>query len=256
MRWTTENDLVVRTFGGGPDVVWIHGLGEWSVSFDPVARHPQLAGFQHVLVDLPGYGRAPWRVLPEPDRDSLDLLADRIASWLGPRDPAVLIGHSMGGVLATMVAERTGVLGVINVEGNLTRGDCTFSAEAAAYTLDDFCAHGFAAMRARIYERGLKEPAMRGYHAALTAADPATFHRNATDLVALSSTETMVKRLASLTAPTLFIAGVPGGICERSRALLDQHHIPWVGIEPTGHWPFVDRPDDFVAEVAGFLRPA
>src|SRR4051794_16205913 len=96
-----EADMIVRRFGTGPEVVWIHGLGEWSVSFDAVAAHPALARFQHVLPDLPGFGRSPW-----PDEaDDLERTADRLAAWIGARTPA-LIGHSLGGVLATMVAER------------------------------------------------------------------------------------------------------------------------------------------------------
>ena len=36
--------MVVRRIGSGPEVVWIHGLGEWSVSFDAVLAQPALAG--------------------------------------------------------------------------------------------------------------------------------------------------------------------------------------------------------------------
>jgi len=70
----------------------------------------------------------------------------------------------------------------------------------------------------------------------------------------MSEPETLVARLAALRTPVLFVAGVPGGICERSRALLDQHRVRWVGIEPSGHWVHIDQPDRFATEVAGFLR--
>src|SRR6476661_3209627 len=156
MRWSIEaaghaerapaHAMMVRRSGSGPELVWIHGLGEQSRSLDAIAAHPALAGFSHVLIDLPGYGRSPW---PEPDAavDDLEQLADRLAGWIGDRRPA-LIGHSMGGVLATLIAERIAVRAVIDVDGNLSRGDCTHSALAAAYSLDDFVAHGFATMRA------------------------------------------------------------------------------------------------------------
>lgn len=253
MRWSVEHGMVVRRIGAGPEVVWIHGLGEQSASFDAIALHPQLAGYAHVLVDLPGYGRSPWPAAPAPAGDSLDALADLLAAWLAGRR-AVLVGHSLGGALATLVAERVAVAGVVNVDGNLSRGDCTFSAEAVTYDLDTFVARGFAAMRARVYERGLAEPALRGYHAALTLASPTVFHRNATDLVALSAREDLARRLAAVAAPTLFVAGVPGGICERSRALLDDAGVRWIGLAPAGHWPFLDQPDAFASAVADFLR--
>ncbi len=260
MRWSIEAAghaepaaapaMMVRRFGSGPELVWIHGLGEQSRSLDAIAAHPALTGFSHVLVDLPGYGRSPW---PEAHAaDDLEQLADRLAGWLGDRRPA-LIGHSMGGVLATLIAERIAVRAVIDVDGNLSRGDCTHSALAAAYSLDDFLAHGYATMRADVYEGGRTDLALRGYHAAMTMASPRVFHHHALQLVAMSEPETLVTRLAALRAPVLFIAGVPGGICEHSRALLDRHAVRWVGIEPAGHWVHIDQPDRFAAEVAGFL---
>jgi pimeloyl-ACP methyl ester carboxylesterase len=300
MRWSLEHGMMVRRFGTGPEVVWIHGLGEWSQGFDAVAAHPTLAGFTHVLPDLPGYGRSPWpeseeghdggtddradaRVddraeVPADDRaqvrvddrvevrvddradvpadvrvEGLERLADRLVAWLGDRRPA-LIGASMGGVLATLIAERIAVRAVVDVDGNISLGDCTFSGKAAAYALDDFVASGFAALRAEVYEAGRTDGALRGYHAALSAASPRVFHRHARALVAMSESEQLASRLAVLRVPALFIAGVPGGICERSRQLLDRHGVRWIGLEPAGHWVHRDQPDGFAAAVAAFLR--
>ena len=255
-RWSLENGMQVRRFGSGPEVVWIHGLGEWSLSFDAVARHPALDGFTHVLPDLPGHGRSAWPPDEGAGGEALSDLADVLADWLSRRPPAVLIGHSMGGVLATLAAERTAVRGVVDVDGNLSRGDCVFSAEAARYTAEDFVAHGLAAMREHVFADARENPALRLYHGALCLASPHAFHRNATDLVRLSTEETLAARLAALSVPTLFVAGVPDGICARSRALLDEHRVRWIGITPAGHWVYVDQKDAFASAVASFLHEA
>ena len=252
--------MVVRRLGRGspgrvPELVWIHGLGERGSCFDAIASGP-LDGFAHVVPDLPGYGASQPPGLP-PEGSSLEHLAAHLADWLTtwPARPApVLIGHSMGGVLATLIAERIPVRGVIDVDGNLSRGDCTFSAQAAAHDLAAFVDHGFAGMQASVAARGATEPALRGYAAALGAATPAVFHRHAIDLVELSAGETLAGRLAALAVPILFIAGVPGGSCERSRALLDRHRVAWAGIEPAGHWPFIDQPRLFGSAVRAFIR--
>jgi pimeloyl-ACP methyl ester carboxylesterase len=249
LKWSVEHDMVVRRVGDGPELVWIHGLGEQSASFDPIVR--RLAGFSHVLVDLPGYGRSAWPA-SLPDGDSLEHLAGQLAAWLS--EPAILVGHSLGGVLATLVAERRPMRAVVNVDGNLTRGDCSYSAEAAAYAPDGFAIHGFDHLLDAIYTRGVAEPALRGYHAAMRLASPAVFHRHSIDLVAVSAAETLAGRLAALAIPTLFVAGAPGGICERSRAALDRERIRTAVIEPSGHWPWIDRPEAFATALTEFVK--
>src|SRR4051812_9764818 len=120
INFSSEAGMSVRRTGEGPELVWIHGLGESSTSWDPVLA--QLPRFSHTLIDLPGYGRSPWPSEPL----SLDALADHLAAWLKARPLATLVGHSMGGVLAVMLAERGAAQRIVNVDGNLTHADCTF----------------------------------------------------------------------------------------------------------------------------------
>jgi 3-oxoadipate enol-lactonase len=244
----TEHGMAVRRTGVGEPLVWIHGLGESSVSFEPViARLPQ---YEHTLVDLPGCGRSAWG---EPQ--GLEMCADQLAAWLRERPPATVIGHSMGGVLSVMLAERGVVARIVDVDGNLTRGDCTFSAQASAYSEADFIARGFAEMCAQVYERGVVDLPLRTYHAALCFASPQTFHKQATELVALSSANTMTARFAALRVPALFIAGVPRGICEVSKLELERHRARWIGIEPAGHWVYLDQLAAFTGAIEHFVTP-
>ncbi len=241
--------MVVRRTGprDAPCLVWIHGLGESSVSWEPVID--ALPEYAHVLVDLPGYGRSPW-----PDEIvGLTEVAARLARWLANERPSVLIGHSMGGVLATLVAELAPVRGVIDVDGNLTRGDCTFSAAAAAYPLAEFLEHGFAELKAKVFADGAHRAELRGYHAAMSFASPHVFHRHSRDLIELSDTDTLVVRLAALTVPKRFIAGIPDGICAASRARLDELQVPWEGIDPAGHWVYLDQLLRFTSSVRTFV---
>lgn len=243
VRFDIEHQMTVRRFGAGPEIVWIHGLGESSVSFDPIAK--MIPGFTHVLPDLPGYGRSPWGYAAM----GLDAQAARLATWLGERPPAIVIGHSMGGVLATMIAERTRVRACIDVEGNICGADCSFSGPAAVFNADDFASHGFRAMRDDIYRMGVDETPLRGYHAALCFASPQVFHRHATDLVGMSDREDLAPRFAALNCPSLYIAGVPNGLSAKSRLMLERHNVRWVGIEPAGHWVYLDQPEPFIAAV-------
>jgi pimeloyl-ACP methyl ester carboxylesterase len=239
--------MSVRRTGTGRELVWVHGLGESSTSFEPaIARLPQ---FAHTLIDLPGYGRSAW-----PDEPmGLEALADDLAAWLKQRPLATVIGHSMGGVLSVMLAERGAANAIVDIDGNVTRGDCTFSAQATAYSEPEFLDHGFANLKDKVYADGVTDAALRTYFAAMCFASPRMFYRHAGDLVTLSLAETMAPRLAALTVPALFVAGVPRGICETSRAHLDRHGVHWVGIEPAGHWVYLDQVDMFAAAIEHFL---
>ncbi len=242
--------MSVRRTGQGARVVWIHGLGESSLSFESSVS--SLPGYAHVLVDLPGCGRSPW-----PDvAPSIEEVADLLARWLEEDPPAVLVGHSLGGVIATLVAERTSVRGVVDIDGNITEGDCSFSARAAAYALDDFVARGLALFRDEILAMAATRPELRAYHAALSFASPAVFHRHARELVDMSGTNTLAVRLAALDVPVVFIAGVPDGICADSVAELHQHGVSVAALEPAGHWVYLDQPAAFTATMEAFLSAA
>jgi pimeloyl-ACP methyl ester carboxylesterase len=83
--------------GDGPPLLLLHGFGGSAWNFTELA--PLLAGHRLILPDLPGQGgSAP---LPAP---SLAGFADALAGLLDR--PALVVGHSMGGVVALRLAER------------------------------------------------------------------------------------------------------------------------------------------------------
>ncbi len=246
--------MAVRTrAGGGRTLVWIHGLGEAGRCFDAITAHPRLAHYRHVVPDLPGYGRAPWPAV----RCGLEATADALAGWLRARgDAPVVIGHSLGGVLATLCAERDpgGMSAVIDVDGNVSLGDCTFSSQFAAMDEAELASGGFARVWGTLYASAGADLALRGYAASMAFADPVQLWRHACELVTLSDGETLAARRAALPVPLRFLAGTPGGICARSRALLTAAGVRFSDIGPGGHWPFIDQPDAFAGAVADFVE--
>jgi pimeloyl-ACP methyl ester carboxylesterase len=101
-RYTEARGVRLRWFeaGSGPDLALLHGFGGAASNWAAVA--PALAQDHRVLVaDLPGHGGS--SALPAaPAR--LDPYADRVASLLG--GPTVLVGHSLGAVVALRLAIR------------------------------------------------------------------------------------------------------------------------------------------------------
>ena len=235
-------------------ILFVHGLGESGLCFEHLLDRSELAPWRLLVPDLPGYGRTP-PVSDEPL--SLAGLADWLAAWIRARrtTPAVILGHSMGGVVALLLAERHPELvrAVIDVDGNKSPEDCVFSSRAGQWDRAGFLAGGFDKLRETIRRRGRQDPAQAGYHRSLLLADAAAYHRHSGELVAMSAREDMARRLRALPVPVLYVAGVPGGASRRTHELLAAAGVATACIEPSGHWPFIDRPDDFCAAVRAWL---
>lgn len=99
-----DGPIFVADYGGeGPVMLLVHGLGGAHLNWMAVA--PGLADRHHVYaLDLPGFGRSPLAGRRSSIAANVDLLSRAIARL--SRDPIVLMGNSMGGLLAIGVAAR------------------------------------------------------------------------------------------------------------------------------------------------------
>ena len=99
-----DGPVYVADFGGdGPAMLLVHGLGGAHLNWMAVA--PKLSADHHVYaLDLPGFGRSPLAGRRSTIAANVDLVSRAIAR-LAP-GPVVLMGNSMGGLLAIGVAAR------------------------------------------------------------------------------------------------------------------------------------------------------
>jgi pimeloyl-ACP methyl ester carboxylesterase len=115
--------------GARPQLLMIHGLLGSLDYFEP-GRY--LPGIDVHTPDLIGYGRR----RSEEEGIALPGQADVLARYLREEigRPAWLLGHSVGGAVAMMVADRVPelVCGLISVEGNFTLRDAFWCARIAA----------------------------------------------------------------------------------------------------------------------------
>ena len=119
-----------------PSLVMIHGLIGSLDYFDPGER---IGEARVVTLDLLGYGSladVPTRGL------ALAGQAEHVVGLVRslPDETVWLLGHSMGGAVAMLVADRIPdrMAGVINVEGNLSLKDAFWSARIAEQGLEDW----------------------------------------------------------------------------------------------------------------------
>ncbi|WP_327191515.1 alpha/beta fold hydrolase [Streptomyces xinghaiensis] len=219
---TTGVRLAHRTAGepGAPPLVLLHGLGESAADWDPVA-----AGFArhwHVLApDLRGHGRSDWpgEYTPEAMRD--DVVGFLDALGLGRVD---LIGHSLGGVVAYLLAaahpERVGRLVLEDVPAPFPREPSPVARPAGPLPFD------WAAVTA--------------VRSRMDRPDPEWWDR-----------------LGDITAPVLAVAGGPDSTVPQDRIGLMAERIPDFRMVtvPAGHLVHATRPAEFTEAVLRFLRP-
>ena len=102
--------------GQGPLAVLLHGITENSTAWDPVIG--LLATTHRVLaIDLRGHGRSP----AEPPYDLPTLAVDvhTTLDAVAPDEPPLIIGHSLGAMVATMYAVMHPVRAIVNVDQSL-----------------------------------------------------------------------------------------------------------------------------------------
>ncbi len=92
---------VLHAGQGGPALVLLHLFAGSALSWEPVVE--RLAGrYRCIVPDLRGFGASP---PPEPGATLADW-ADDVAAITAPLGRHILVGHSMGGKIATLLASR------------------------------------------------------------------------------------------------------------------------------------------------------
>ncbi|MGI5350604.1 alpha/beta fold hydrolase [Streptomyces sp. CA-250714] len=227
--------------GDGPAHVFLHGLGcAGSADFSHIAAHPRFAGRRAIVVDLLGHG---YSDRPTDFSYTLHAHARTVADLLDhcDVDGCVLIGHSMGGAIAIVLATLRPELfsRVIVAEPNLHPGAGMFSGPITAYTEQDFVAHGFRTVLKEF------EP---GYAARVRVTDPAALYRSALGLVRGTEPDTAAQLLA-LPHPRALLVGAHNRPYEDEEEIRSAG-IPVIEVPGAGHDMMHDNPDGFAAALA------
>ena len=86
-----------------PPLVFLHGIGGRASGWAPIQAACAAAGWNSLAWDMPGYGQSPLI-----EACDFDALADALAALLDAQDlaQAVLVGHSLGGMVALQMWAR------------------------------------------------------------------------------------------------------------------------------------------------------
>ncbi|HQU27155.1 MAG TPA: alpha/beta hydrolase [Acidimicrobiales bacterium] len=98
-------DLFAETYGeGNLRVVWLHGWARRAQDFAAAATELAHRGVRSIAIDLPGFGASAPPARAGGARDYADWVVPSLETAL--EGPVVLVGHSFGGTVATVIAAR------------------------------------------------------------------------------------------------------------------------------------------------------
>lgn len=106
--------------GTGEPIVFVHGLTEDRRGWDAVIGH-LTDRYRCVRLDLRGHGQS-----SDAEDYSALAMAEDVATLVAEaqiEQPPLVVGHSLGAVVATAYAAQAGVRGVVNVDQSLRLGD-------------------------------------------------------------------------------------------------------------------------------------
>ena len=227
--------------------VYLHGLGgTFAAAFAHVVAHPALVRRRSLLIDLPGHGLSD---RPAAFGYTLDEHAAAVAAVLDAEGlhGVALVGHSMGGSIAIVLAARRPdlVARLVVVEANLD----PLPPSLTGLGSQRISSHAEADWIARVYAEFVAgEP---DWAPTLRLCDPLAVHRSAVGLIT-GSVPTMRELLVGLSIPRTFIRGRQGETL-RDAAGLRASGVRVVAIPDSGHVVMVDQPDLFARALAEAL---
>lgn len=239
--------------GDGPPLLWLHG---WQCSSTgellPAAVQAPLQGRRSLLIDFLGHGYS------DKPRDFAYGIEDHartivvLLDTLGLTDCG-LVGHSMGGAIAILVAAArpTVVSLLVMAEGDLgPEGDDGLEGQSEAQYVE----RGFPDLLAgQATEAEAQPEGLRAAHVGITRlVEPRAIYREAVSM-GRESDPTLRSLLGRLTMPRWYLQGELSGPDPDLEAGLAAMGVGWRVVPQTGHPMGLQNPSGFAQTVADVL---
>ena len=246
--------LRIAAIGRGGErwpIVFLHGFGSTKEDYADIVRHAAFEGRPFLAYDAPGCGESECGDL---DKINIPFLVETALAMLQRAgiERFHLIGHSMGGLTALMLAHAVParLLSFTTIEGNVAPEDCFLSRQIVDYADPDperFLDAFIERVRHQpAYASALFAASLR--HKVRAGAVPGIF----TSMVALSDNGDLMDKFLGLPCPKMLMYG------DQNATLSYLDHIEALGVRLAeiplcGHFPMYSNPPAMWRALADFI---
>jgi pimeloyl-ACP methyl ester carboxylesterase len=263
------HDIFIRfriNGSGRIPVLFLHGIGESGRCFIDAFGLPK--AFDVIVPDLLGFGKSGWA---ENNRDysiesQIGILRE-VISHFDLRN-IVLVGHSYGGMLGTLLsAENTGgrVGKFLNVEGGIAHDTAIQSIHALSVLGEyggDMERFGYWLREGDFKKTVLEDmesPSTIKYFDSVVECDPAAFAMTAREVcAALESRENdgmneISRAYKNLKIPGIYCVGTRP-VMDSAKRFLDENGLEYRVFNVASHWLMLDAREEFYAFLEGYIE--
>jgi pimeloyl-ACP methyl ester carboxylesterase len=249
--------LTVATAGRGgglAPVVFLHGFGSTKEDYLDFAGRPAFTGRPFLAYDAPGCGETRCDDLPGISIPFLVTTARAVLDHAGIRR-FHLVGHSMGGLTALMLAhqEPDRILSFTDIEGNLAPEDCFLSRPILTRPGDDD--DGFLDDVAERTRRSCSSSSALFAASLRHKVRPGAVRGIFQSMVDLSDRGDLMPKFLALPCPRMFMYGEENSTLSYL-AKLAAGGVELAEIPHSGHWPMYANPVAMWEWLAAFVQQA
>ncbi len=234
-------------------VLYLHGLGCSKSDFLGATEIESLQVYSLIALDFPGHGDTSYQ--EKLGMDDLVEIVNLFNEKLNLND-LILIGHSMGGLVALLLAEKYAkkVKIFINVEGNLKAEDCFFSSQVTEADFGIFEREIFQNFKHKLSSS--ENIGFKKYAKLLEQHKPTkAFYDYCPSLVRYSNNGQLIDKFLSLKIPKLFVHGSENSGLSYIPEL-NKNGCEVAEISDSNHFPHHDNPIEFYDVISNFLNKA